>query len=64
MTEGPLAQYRALRQAGKLQHDPAQELAAEKLQALCHSLSGYEPSEGARGWKARLGLARRRDRTA
>ncbi len=61
MTEGPLAQFRALRQAGKLQHDPAQELAAEKLQALCHSLRGYEPSEGAGGWKARLGLARRRE---
>ena len=61
MTEGPLARYRALRSSGTLQHDPAQELAAEKLQSLCHALRGYRPSEGSGGWKARLGLARRRE---
>ncbi|MBC6416979.1 MAG: cell division protein ZapE, partial [Rhodospirillales bacterium] len=47
------------RNGGELQHDPAQELAAEKLQALCHALKGYQPQGGASGWKARLGLARR-----
>ncbi len=61
MIEGPLARYRALRNDGSLQHDPAQELAAEKLQALCHALRNYAPQEGASGWKARLGLARRRE---
>jgi len=61
MTDGPLARYRALRSSGKLQHDPAQELAAEKLQSLCHALKGYQPSGGSSGWKARLGLARRKE---
>ncbi|MEO1191622.1 MAG: cell division protein ZapE [Pseudomonadota bacterium] len=59
MSDGPLARYRALRSEDKLQHDPGQELAAEKLQALHHALSGYRPQAGASGWKARLGLARR-----
>ncbi|GAB5469862.1 MAG: cell division protein ZapE [Rhodospirillales bacterium] len=59
MSDGPLARYRALRNDGKLQHDPAQELAAEKLQALSHALNGYRPQDGGGGWKARLGLARR-----
>ncbi len=61
MIEGPLARYRALRNNGNLQHDPAQELAAEKLQALCHALKNYAPQGGASGWKVRLGLARRRE---
>jgi len=43
-----------------LQPDPMQELAAEKLQGLCRALEGYAPSDGVGGWKARLGLARRR----
>lgn len=64
MTEGPLARYRALREDGSLQHDPAQELAAEKLQALCHALKGYRPQGGASGWKSRLGMARRREMPA
>lgn len=57
---GPLAAYRAKRRAGALKHDPAQELAAEKLESLHHALRHYEPATGRGGWKARLGLARRR----
>ncbi len=58
---GPLFAYRARRDAGQLQPDPAQQLAAEKLQALWHALKDYRPAGGGSGWKARLGLARRRD---
>lgn len=56
--DGPLAAYRALRQRGELAADPAQELAAEKLEGLHHALRHYQP-RAAGGWKARLGLARR-----
>lgn len=59
--QGPLFAYRARRDAGQLQPDPAQQLAAEKLQALWHALKDYRPVGGGSGWKARLGLARRRD---
>ncbi|MEX0759801.1 MAG: cell division protein ZapE [Tistlia sp.] len=59
MTEGPLDAYRALRRAGELRADPAQELAAEKLQSLHNALRSYRPAPGSGGWKARLGLARR-----
>lgn len=55
---GPLQQWRAMRRAGDLRADPAQELAAEKLQSLHKALAGYEPSQD--GWAARFGLARRR----
>lgn len=55
--DGPLALYRARRQAHQLQHDPAQELAAEKLQSLWRALLNYTPNNGAHGWRARLGLA-------
>jgi cell division protein ZapE len=58
---GPLPAYRARRDAGLLRPDPAQQLAAEKLQGLWHALSDYRPAGGGSGWKARLGLARRRD---
>lgn len=58
--QGPLFAYRARRDAGALQPDAAQLLAAEKLQALWHALRDYRPGGGG-GWKARLGLARRRD---
>jgi len=61
MTEGPLAAYRAHRQVGRLRPDQAQQIAAEKLQSLHHALVGYRPEAGRAGWKARLGLARRRD---
>ena len=58
---GPLPAYRAQRDAGLLQRDPAQQLAAEKLQALWHALQDDRPAGGGSGWQARLGLARRRD---
>lgn len=60
MTEGPLAHYRARLAAGEIRPDPAQELAAEKLESLHHALVGYEPSTGRGGWKERFGLTRRR----
>ncbi len=59
MAEGPLAQYRALIAAGRLDGDPAQELAAEKLQSLFNALRNYRPASGMAGWKARFGLGRR-----
>ena len=46
----PLERYRALRRAGALDPDPAQELAAEKLQMLHHRLAQYDPSQNA-GWR-------------
>jgi cell division protein ZapE len=58
---GPLALYRARRRAGQIEADPAQELAAEKLQSLHHALVHYQPASGPAGWRERLGLARRRD---
>ena len=58
--DGPLAAYRALRQQGDLAADPAQELAAEKLESLHHALRDYQPKTPG-GWKARLGLARREE---
>ena len=58
---GPLALYRGRRRAGQLAADPAQELAAEKLQSLHHALVHYQPASGPAGWRERLGLARRRD---
>ena len=61
---GPVQAYRALRRGGELAHDPAQELAAEKLQSLHNALRSYDPTAGPTagrgGWKARLGLARQR----
>ena len=60
MTEGPLAVYRARTRAGALTPDPDQALAAEKLQSLHNALAGYRPDSGESGWRARLGLARRR----
>src|SRR5579883_139228 len=56
--DGPLAVYRARRQAGELMPDPMQQLAVEKLQSLWRALSGYKPNNGEGGWRARLGLAR------
>ena len=57
MTDGPVAAYRARCRAGEITGDPAQELAAEKLQSLHNALKGYQPSAG--GWAERFGLARR-----
>jgi cell division protein ZapE len=61
MTEGPLSLYRAKRRAGEIHADPAQVLAAEKLQSLHNALRHYQPATGRAGWKDRLGLARRRE---
>ena len=61
MTAGPLQAYRALRHTGTLTADPAQELAAEKLQSLANALAGYEPASNGGGWADRFGLTRRRE---
>ncbi len=61
MSEGPLAVWRARTRAGALRPDPDQALAAEKLQSLHNALIGYRPETGRSGWRARLGLARRRE---
>jgi cell division protein ZapE len=53
----PMAVYRALRQRGMLQPDPAQQLAIERLQSLYRALLHYRPETGLRGWLARFGLA-------
>lgn len=59
MTEGPLAAYRARLGGGALAPDPAQALAAEKLQSLWHALKDYRPASGSSGWRERFGLAKR-----
>ena len=56
MFQGPLAEYRARLQVGDIRRDPAQALAAEKLESLHKALSGYEPPTGRAGWKERFGL--------
>ena len=62
---GPLAAYRDARNSGTLKADPAQALAAEKLEALAHALQGYRlqssgPSASPLAtWRSRLGLGRR-----
>ncbi|MHA1164531.1 MAG: AFG1/ZapE family ATPase, partial [Alphaproteobacteria bacterium] len=43
MKEGPLQRYRSLVDAGCLEPDPAQLLAAEKLELLANRLAQYEP---------------------
>jgi cell division protein ZapE len=58
--QGPLAEYRARLRSGDIRPDPAQELAAEKLESLANALLGYLPQTGPAGWKERFGLARRR----
>jgi cell division protein ZapE len=60
---GLLSAYRALREAGQLNPDPAQLLAAEKLQALANALQRYRPAGNGNGWKARLGRLSRNDAT-
>lgn len=44
LARGPLPAYQARVAAGLLAVDPAQQLAAERLQALWASLRGYEPA--------------------
>ena len=60
MADGPLFVYRKLVGLGDFKLDPGQELLAEKLQNLHHSLKDYEPDSGQGGWRERLGLASRR----
>jgi cell division protein ZapE len=52
----PMAVYRELRQKGLLKPDPAEQLAAERLQSLYRALLHYRPETGLRGWLARFGL--------
>src|SRR6516165_6442749 len=54
--EEPMAAYRALRRAGLLEPDPAQQLAVERLQSLYRGLLHYRSETGLRGWLARFGL--------
>jgi cell division protein ZapE len=61
MSEGPIAAYRRLIADGEITGDPAQELAAEKLQSLHNALRHHRPDTGIAGWKARFGLARRQE---
>jgi len=70
LAQGPVAALRERRRQGHLKHDPAQDLAAEKLQELHQALKSYRPIDAGGGflgalasWKARLGLARREDET-
>jgi cell division protein ZapE len=57
MSPGPLALYRERRKAGLLAPDPAQALAAEKLESLARALAGYRPrSSNGESWLARFGL--------
>jgi cell division protein ZapE len=60
MSEGPLTHYRARLREGKIRPDPAQELAAEKLESLHRALAAYRPTPGRGGWKERFGFARGR----
>jgi cell division protein ZapE len=61
MTDGPLTRYRAMVETGELKPDPAQELAAEKLNSLHHALLNYRPRSGRSGWRDRFGLGGRKD---
>src|SRR5471030_1733850 len=56
--EGPLAAYRRRVAEGKLTADPAQLLAAEKLQSL-HNALARSNAQSQRSWRERLGLAHR-----
>ena len=47
LASGPLAAYRAQRSAGRLATDPAQALAAERLQDLWEKLRAYDPMASA-----------------
>ncbi len=62
MDDGPLQAYRTLIRSGGITPDPAQQLAAEKLQSLHKALAGYRPALGESGWLARFGLGGRPER--
>jgi len=53
----PIAAYRARLAQGLLKPDPAQALAAEKLESLHHALADYQPGK-VEGWLARFGIGR------
>ncbi|MFP6744626.1 MAG: cell division protein ZapE, partial [Alphaproteobacteria bacterium] len=55
MGDDPLSVYRALIRSGEIERDPAQELAAEKLNLLHRRLRGYQPT-GSAGLLSRLGF--------
>jgi cell division protein ZapE len=57
LSEGPIFKYRELMTAGELKPDPAQKLAAERLQSLHHALRLYKPRSGKKGWMERFGLS-------
>ncbi len=59
MSAGPLKSYRAKLANQEIKHDPAQELAVEKLQSLHFKLEGYRPTTGRSGLMARLGFGKR-----
>ena len=59
MSEGPIAAYRRLVAEQGLRPDPAQELAAEKLQSLHARLRHWRPPARVRGWRRALGLGAR-----
>ena len=59
MNDGPFAAYRAMRDAGHVNFDPAQEHAARRLEALHGALRGYRPAIAPRrGVLGLLGLDR------
>ena len=55
MADGPLTAYRSAVRDGRLKADPAQGLAAEKLQSLHLALNDYRPDQGISGWFSRFG---------
>jgi len=56
----PLETYRARLKAGELAEDPAQELAAEKLELLSRRLRQYRPGEE-ETWLQKLSFGRKRE---
>ncbi|WP_298726366.1 cell division protein ZapE [uncultured Ferrovibrio sp.] len=53
--------YRAKVASGILANDPAQALAAEKLELLSRRLQHYKPGGGDEGWLQRLSFGRKRE---
>lgn len=56
--QSPLSLYRAKLGTGELHPDPAQALAAEKLETLHRALKDYRPQAGPGFWRLHLGFAR------
>lgn len=56
--QSPLSLYRAKLGTGELRPDPAQALAAEKLETLHRALKDYRPQSGPGFWRVHLGFAR------